>query len=84
MPFHICVPKSELAAVLGRSQENIGVIELAADLLGNQPGLPHRLKRAQRARMPKSAMPRAMSELKSLGQPVDVACGTIVPSRRRY
>ena len=70
--LHICVSQPELAAVLGRAQKDVGVIELAADLLGNQPGLCHRLERAERARLAKRGVARPVRQLKGLRQRLDL------------
>ena len=62
--------------MLGRAQEDVGVIELAADLLRDQSSLADCFQRAQRARLPKRGVPRPMRELKGLRQRFD-----LVPQR---
>ena len=55
-----------------RAQKHVGVIELAAHLLGNQPGLRHGLERAERASVPKSGVLRPVRQLKPLRQRNDL------------
>ena len=73
--LHICAAKPELAAVFGCAEEDVGVIELAADLLGNQPCLCHRVERAERTRMSKRGMPRSVRELQGLRQHLNLLSG---------
>ncbi len=55
--------QAELAPVFGGSQKHVGVIELPAEMFGDQAGLAHGVEHAERASVAQGGMACAVPDL---------------------